>query len=211
VDWTRWNRWRYTALAPGYDAVVGALAKPRRRSIAGLELRPGARVLLVGAGTGLDLEYFPPGVRLTAIDLTPAMLDRLTRRAARLGLEVEVLVMNGERLEFPDGSFDAVVAHLILAVIPDPARALREMARVVKPGGRVAVFDKFLGDDAQASLARRAVNALARVVATDINRRLGPLVEASGLVLEWEEPLGLTGFFRLARLVKPSQAKEERA
>jgi hypothetical protein len=85
------------------------------------------------------------------------------------------------------------------------------MARVVKPGGRVAVFDKFLGDDAQASLARRAVNALARVVATDINRRLGPLVEASGLVLEWEEPLGLTGFFRLARLVKPSQAKEERA
>jgi phosphatidylethanolamine/phosphatidyl-N-methylethanolamine N-methyltransferase len=103
------------------------------------------------------------------------------------------------------------VAHLVLEVIPDPVRAIREMARVLKPGGRVAVFDKFLGDPASPSLPRRAANALTRVVGIDINRRLGPLVEASGLALEWEEPLGLTGLFRLARLVKPSQAKEERA
>jgi len=211
VDWTRWNRWRYTALAPGYDAVVGEFAKARRRSIDGLELPPGAEVLLVGAGTGLDLDHFPTGVKLTAVDLTPAMLARLSRRASRLGLEVETRVMDGERLEFPDASFHAVVAHLVLEVIPDPVRAIREMARVLKPGGRVAVFDKFLGDPASPSLPRRAANALTRVVGIDINRRFGPLVEASGLVLEWEEPLGLTGLFRLARLVKPSQAKEERA
>jgi phosphatidylethanolamine/phosphatidyl-N-methylethanolamine N-methyltransferase len=68
VDWTRWNRWRYTALAPGYDAVVGEFAKARRRSIDGLELSSGDKVLLVGAGTGLDLEFFPPGARLTAND-----------------------------------------------------------------------------------------------------------------------------------------------
>jgi ubiquinone/menaquinone biosynthesis C-methylase UbiE len=211
MDWTRWNRWRYTAMAPGYDAVVGGFAKARRRSIAGLELWPGATVLLVGAGTGLDLEHFPAGVNLTAIDLTPAMLARLARRAAKLELEVDARVMDGERLEFPDASFDAVVAHLILAVIPDPRRAMREMARVVKPGGRVAVFDKFLGDEADASLARRLANAITRPVATDINRRLRPLVEAAGLVLEWQEPLGLSGFFKLARLIRPSAQEGHRA
>lgn len=82
---TLWNRIRYTFWAPWYDALVAAadFGQARQRSIQGLGLQPGARVLLVGAGTGLDLEYLPGDVSITAVDITPAMLERCRRRAAR--------------------------------------------------------------------------------------------------------------------------------
>ena len=117
-----WNRIRYTAWAPGYDALAGAVGftEARRRSIGRLNLGPGDRVLLVGAGTGLDLEYLPAGVAITAVDVTPAMLKRLQARAARSGREVSAHVMDARKLQFADESFDAVVMHLIVAVMPDP-------------------------------------------------------------------------------------------
>ena len=76
-----WNRLRYTAWALVYDALAGAVGftEARRRSIGCLELNSGNQVLLVGAGTGLDLEYLPSGVEITAVDVTPAMLKRLQR------------------------------------------------------------------------------------------------------------------------------------
>ena len=80
--------------------------------------------------------------------------------------------MDGQALELPDASFDAVALHLILAVIPDPVRCLAEAARVLRPGGRLAVFDKFVGDDATPSLPRRLLNLPARWLATDLNRPL---------------------------------------
>jgi ubiquinone/menaquinone biosynthesis C-methylase UbiE len=79
--------------------------------------------LIVGAGTGLDLEFLPPGVHVTAIDVTPAMLKQLERRAARTGGSVTARVMDARHLAFPDSSFGAVVMHLILAVMPEPERA----------------------------------------------------------------------------------------
>jgi phosphatidylethanolamine/phosphatidyl-N-methylethanolamine N-methyltransferase len=82
-------------------------------------------VLIVGAGTGLDLDYVPEGVEITAIDVTPAMLRRLTRRAARTGRCVSVRVMDARHLTFPDESFDAVILHLILAVMPQPELGLK--------------------------------------------------------------------------------------
>ena len=74
-----WNRLRYTAWASVYDALTGAagFTDARRGSIGRLNLAPGDQVLLVGAGTGLDLEYLPAGVGTTAVDVTPAMLERL--------------------------------------------------------------------------------------------------------------------------------------
>ena len=82
----RWNRIRYTLWAPFYDLVVG-FGSQRRRSIELLSLQPGDRVLIVGAGTGADLPFLPPGVVGLATDLTPAMLER-ARPRLRLGLEV---------------------------------------------------------------------------------------------------------------------------
>jgi phosphatidylethanolamine/phosphatidyl-N-methylethanolamine N-methyltransferase len=194
---TRWNRVRYNLYSPIYDAIV-RFERPRRRSIELLALCAGERVLLVGAGTGADLPLIPPGIDVLATELAPAMLARAAGK--RPGTRLEV--MDGQCLALPDASFDAVILHLVLAVIPDPAACLREAARVLAPGGRVAVFDKFLPDGARPGVWRRLVNAGARVVATDINRQLAAILRASGapLAVEHDEPALLGGVFRLVLL-----------
>jgi phosphatidylethanolamine/phosphatidyl-N-methylethanolamine N-methyltransferase len=204
-DGLMWNRLRYTAWAPLYDAFarVAGFSGARRQSIERLGLREGDRVLIAGAGTGLDLDFLPPALAITAIDVTPAMLRRLTRRAARAGRPVSAQVMDARSLAFPDASFDAVIMHLILAVMPEPERGLKEAARVLKPGGRIAVFDKFLRDDEQPSRARRLLNLVSRPLFSDINRRLGPLVRGTGLIVERDEPAALDGVFRSVTLSKP--------
>lgn len=199
-----WNRLRYTLWAPLYD-FVARFGRQRRRSIALLGLQPGERVLLIGAGTGADLPLIPAGVEVLATDLTPAMLDR-ARPRVRPGIALRV--MDGQALDLPSESFDAVILHLILAVIPDPAACLREAARVLEPGGRITVFDKFLPDGERPALPRRLANAFTRTLFTDINRRMGDILERSGapLRIEHDEPAFLGGAFRimLLRSTRPS-------
>ena len=195
-----WNRLRYTAWAPFYDLVVG-FGRARRLSIAALALPSDARVLVVGAGTGQDLPLLPRDARVLATDLTPAMLARARRhRRERSALAV----MDGHRLAVRDASVDAVVLHLILAVIPDPRSCLREAARVLKPGGRIAVFDKFLPDGRSPSLARRVAGLVTALAVTSINRRLSDILAAAGtgLVVERDVPAAFGSFFRSATLRK---------
>jgi ubiquinone/menaquinone biosynthesis C-methylase UbiE len=201
-----WNRLRYTVWAPAYDAVVGAAGfnTARRLSIDRLRLASGDRVLIVGAGTGLDLDFLPPNVHVTAIDVTPAMLKHLERRAARTARSVTARVMDARQLTFPGSSFDAVVMHLILAVMPEPERGLREAVRVLKPKGRIAVFDKFLRDEEYPSLKRQLVNAFAKPLFSDLNRRLGPLIAGTPLVIEHDEPVAFGGTYRVVTLRNPA-------
>jgi len=139
-----WNRLRYTVWAPAYDAIVrvAGFDAGRRLSIDRLCLAPSDRVLIVGAGTGLDLDFLPSNVHVTAIDVTPAMLKHLEQRVAGTGRSVTTRIMDARQLAFPDSSFDAVVMHLILAVMPQPERGLSEAVRVLKPGGRVGDSDE---------------------------------------------------------------------
>lgn len=198
-----WNRLRYTIWAPAYDAMVRAVGfdAARQLSIQRLRLAPHARVLIVGAGTGLDLDFLPPTVQVTAIDVTPAMLTRLERRATGAGRTVTTRVMDARQLEFPDSSFDAVIMHLILAVMPQPERGVSEAVRVLKPGGRIAVFDKFLREQERPSLRRRLLNTIAKPLFSDLNRRLGPLIAGTPLVVEHDEPVAFGGAYRAVTLV----------
>jgi len=202
-----WNRLRYTVWAPAYDVIVRAAGfdTARRLSIERLRLTSGDRVLIVGAGTGLDLDFLPSNVHVTAIDVTPAMLKHLERRAAATGQSVTARIMDARQLAFPDSSFDAVVMHLILAVMPEPERGLMEAVRVLKPGGRIAVFDKFLSDEEHPSLKRQLLNAIAKPLFSDLNRRFGPLIAGTRLVIEQDEPLAFGGTYRAVTLVKRAE------
>ena len=205
-----WNRLRYTIWAPAYDVIVRAAGfdTARRLSIDRLRLGPSDHVLIVGAGTGLDLDFLPSSVDVTAIDVTPAMLRQLERRAAATGRSVTARIMDARQLAFPDASFDAVVMHLILAVMPQPERGLREAVRVLRPGGRIAVFDKFLADEERPSLKRRLLNALARPLFSDLNRRLGPLIAGTPLVVEHDEPVAFGGTYRVVTLMNPAHGSQ---
>jgi ubiquinone/menaquinone biosynthesis C-methylase UbiE len=198
-----WNRIRYTVIAPLYDRVA-RFDPARERSVGMLALRAGERVLIPGCGTGADLPFVPPGVEVVAADITPAMVRRTRDRAERLGRAVDARVMDAAALELPDAGFDAVILHLILAVIPDPVECIREAERVLRPSGRVAVFDKWVPDGARPSPVRRLANLFARVVATELTRSLGPLVAETGLAMEHREPAGPFGLFEIALLRKPA-------
>jgi ubiquinone/menaquinone biosynthesis C-methylase UbiE len=181
-----WLRFRYTFWAPHYDRVT-KLHPQRWRSIGLLELQPGERVAVIGCGTGSDLPYLPDDVRVLAADLTPAMLRQAEAHARP---NVEFRVMDALALDLPDGSFDAAVLHMVLEVIPDPARCLGEAARVLRPGGRVAVFDKFLPDGAKPGPLRRAFLALLDFVFTSTNRQMEEILARSGapLAVVHDEP-----------------------
>jgi phosphatidylethanolamine/phosphatidyl-N-methylethanolamine N-methyltransferase len=202
-----WNRLRYTLWAPAYDIITRAAGfeTARRLSIERLRLASGDRVLLVGAGTGLDLDFLPSNVHVTAIDVTPAMLKQLERRAGGIGRPVTAHIMDARQLAFPDSSFDAVVMHLILAVMPEPERGLSEAVRVLTPGGRIAVFDKFLGEEERPSLKRRLLNVIAKPLFSDLNRRLGSLMTGTRLVIEHDEPVAFGGTYRVVTLMKPDE------
>jgi ubiquinone/menaquinone biosynthesis C-methylase UbiE len=134
-----------------------------------------------------------------ATDLTPAMLRR-ARDKARAGHHL--VVMDGHSLAIPDGAFDAVALHLILAVIPDPARCLAEAVRVLRPGGRISILDKFVPDGHAPSMGRRLLNGITALVATDITRRLDVIITESGAAVErtGREP-AMRGLFTIATLV----------
>ena len=98
-------------------------------------------VLEVAVGTGLNLPFYPPGVRLTGVDLSPAMLAQARERAADLGREVELREADAQALPVPDASFDTVVCTLSLRTVPDERAAIGEMWRVLRPGGRLLLLD----------------------------------------------------------------------
>ncbi|MFD2245634.1 class I SAM-dependent methyltransferase [Pontibacter ruber] len=199
-----WNRLRYTLYLPVYDLVADRIfRKYRKRSVELLAAKPDNAILILGAGTGLDLPYLQGYTNLTAIDITPGMISKLKKRANELNIPVQAQVMNGQELDFPDAAFDAVILHLILAVIPDPMVCIKEVERVLKPGGTVMVFDKFLSEGHRPSILRRLLNQVAGTLFSDINRSIGAIVSHTSLQMELNEPAALRGTFRIVRLRKP--------
>lgn len=202
---TAWNRLRYTAYAPFYDAVATrALRRPRRIALGQVDWEPGMRVLLVGAGTGLDLPFMPQDIEVHATDIAPAMVKRTAKRAEALRRDVECGVMDAEALSYPDEHFDAVIMHLIIAVMPNPQQGLAEAHRVLKPGGQLCVMDKFQPDVKPAGAGRRALNLLTTVLATDITRQAQPLLTEAGFFIRHDEPVLMNGLFRALLAAKPA-------
>lgn len=191
----------YALIAPFYDGVLTAATRGARgRSLAALDDHVAGEVLIAGIGTGLDIPHLPPQHRYVGIDLTRAMLAKAQRRS--VGKPIRLVQGDVQRLPFPDQRFDAVVLHLILAVVPEPKACLAEAARVLKPGGHILVFDKFLKPGERA-LWKRAMNSLTRHVATRLDVVFEEVLAAApGLLRHQDEPALPGGWFRLIRLRK---------
>ena len=190
----------YRLIAPFYDLAVDQATRPmRKHSLTALPAAPG-KILLAGVGTGLDLPHLPTQHRYVGVDLTGAMLKRSLPRARHL----DFTAVQGDMhcLPFADASFDAVIAHLILAVVPQPALCLAEISRVLKPGGEALVLDKFLRRNQKAPL-RRLLNPLSRRIATRLDVVFEDLLDFNpGLALSEDSPALAGGWFRRIRLVR---------
>ena len=102
----------------------------------------GPEVLEVGVGTGKNMSYYPDDAHVTAIDLSPNMVARARRRAQQVpGKDITVREMDVQALDFPEASFDEVVATMVFCSVPDPVLGLREALRVTKPGGHLRLLE----------------------------------------------------------------------
>jgi ubiquinone/menaquinone biosynthesis C-methylase UbiE len=138
---------RYRRIAPVYDLLdlpfeLGRYRSARRMLMAGLA----GHILDAGAGTGRNMEHYPADARVTAVDLSPAMLTRARRRRDRLGLppeRVRLIEADIGATGLPAGSFDAAVATFLFCVLPGPAQspALAEIARLLRPGAELRLLD----------------------------------------------------------------------
>ncbi len=147
-------------------------------------------VLEVGVGTGLNFPFYPRGVRITGIDLSPAMLAVARERAIDLGRSVDLREGDALSLPFPDRAFDTVVATLVLCAVPDDRAALAELIRVLRPGGRLLLLDH-VGSHLRPvwALQRLIERATVRSIGEYQTRRPLPLVEAAGLIVEESQRL----------------------
>ncbi len=195
----------YTLLAPFYDFMVsGALDKARRKSLNRLQNTANKKILINGIGSGLDIPYLPSDAQYTGTDITSAMLKIAKQRASKHACNIDLLNADSQKLPFNDGEFDIVIMHLILAVVPNPALALQEANRVLKSGGHIYIFDKFLKPDEFAPV-RKTLNLLLRHIATRTDVVFeDALAQSPSLKVIDNKPILANGWFRLIELRKLS-------
>jgi len=196
-------KFSYTLLAPIYDSIVASATQSNRiKSLKRLENCDNQDVLINGIGSGLDIPFLPAGPDYTGVDITPAMLSRAKQRARENDCLIDLQLADVMSLPFDDDSFDIVLMHLILAVVPEPQKALQEASRVLKTGGRILIYDKFLRPG-QTALLRRLINPLIRHIATRTDVVFETLLEqCPELSLIHDEPVQINGWFRMIELVK---------
>ena len=199
----------YQRWAPVYDIVYDKLTEPAARAAVAAVEACGPNILEVGVGTGLSLGYYSPSSEVHGIDLSDDMLERARAKVARRGLgHVKSLeVMDATHLSFGDASFDAVTAQFLITLVPQPERALDEMARVLRPGGEIVLVNHFGQDDGPLAKVETAVAPLCNKIGWSSDFKASRITRwARGAGLE-SMPLQAvfpSGFFKVLRMRKPS-------
>src|SRR6201991_4824992 len=149
----------YDRWSPIYDLVFGGVFSKGRNAAIEATNKIGGRVLEVGVGTGISLPLYSPHVRIFGTDISEEMLKKAKRRVAEGNLKnVEGLaVMDAEKLEFPDNSFDVVMAQYVVTAVPNPEVALDEFARVLRPGGELIILTRVSADDGMRRIIEQAL------------------------------------------------------
>jgi len=199
----------YDRWAPIYDLVFGGVFSKGRDAAIQATNKIGGRVLEVGVGTGISLPLYASNVRIFGTDISEAMLKKAKQRVAESRLKnIEGLaVMDAEKLEFPDDSFDVVMAQYVVTAVPNPEAALDEFARVVRPGGELIILTRVSADAGM----RRFIEQKLQPVVTRLGFRTAEfawsrytkwLADAEGIELVERRLIPPLGHFSLVRFRK---------
>jgi ubiquinone/menaquinone biosynthesis C-methylase UbiE len=162
-------------------------------------------VLEVAVGTGLNLPEYPLDARVTGIDLSPEMLELARRRISLSGREIDLRTGDAQDLPFDDESFDVVVCTYSLCNIPDPAVAVAEMHRVLRPGGRLVLVDHIRSRSRVMYGVQKVIEQISvRFDGDRMTRRPSVEVHRQGFDVVEQERHGFTGMVERLVAVKPA-------
>ena len=169
----------YDTVSKGSEAA--GLREERRRLLASAE----GATIEIGAGTGLNLDHYPDAVtRLVLTEPDKFMRRKLGERVESSGRAAEIVDAPVESLPFPDGTFDTAVVTYVLCSVPSQEAALAEIARVLKPGGRLLFLEHVRSDDPKVAKSQDRVRPLYNIVGCNPNRATLAAIEASTLTVE---------------------------
>jgi phosphatidylethanolamine/phosphatidyl-N-methylethanolamine N-methyltransferase len=176
----------YSDFAPLYDKIFGKIFYSRlERVIEDLEIPSGAKVLEVGAGTGTSFPAYPTHCEVTGIDLAPDMLARARQKIRENGWShLKVMEMNALALEFPENTFDYVMAFHVVTVVPDPIRMIEEAKRVCKFGGKIVIVNHFTSDFPLLGSLTQALDPITRWLGWRTDLRLKPFIAMADLTVD---------------------------
>jgi len=193
----------YELYAPVYDFIFDWIFAPgRAAAVKQLDLRPNERTLEVGIGTGLNLPLYPPTVRLTGIDLSQEMLDKAVERVQTLAMpNVTLKVMDAMAMDFADDEFDKALATYTISAVPDPVAVLREMRRVVKPGGIIVILNHFRSERRLTGRLEDFVAPVCTRLGWKSNLSMTPLLKQVGLTPELVTKVNMLNGWRLVKCI----------
>lgn len=200
-----WNKIIYKLWSPVYDRFfnTGPFLVARKKVFQGISFERNQKVLFVGVGTGADLELIDhEGLNITAIDFSPDMLKKAKKKYK--DSSIQFLEMDAQQMAFENNQFDWIVGSLILSVVPDTGACFREMARVLKPGGELVLFDKFFFNEKEPSFLKKIIRPVIKLLGTDIGLNFIDIFEQNntGLHIIEELPVMFNGMYRKIRLSK---------
>lgn len=193
----------YELYAPVYDFIFDWIFAPGRNSaIRQLGLQPDDLVLEVGIGTGLNLPLYPATCRLTGIDLSQEMLDKAVERVQTLTMpNVCLKVMDATSMDFGDNEFDKALATYTISAVPDPVTVLKEMRRVVKPGGVLVILNHFRSQRRFFGRIEDWVAPVCTRLGWKSNLAMTPLLDQVGLVPETVIKVNMFDGWRLVKCI----------
>ncbi len=139
------------------------------------------KVLEIGVGTGKNIPYYPEGAEVTAIDFSGKMLARAKKKAEKTGKTVELLHMDAQDMDFADNTFDVVFTTCVFCSVPDPVQGLKEIRRVLKPGGEAIMIEHVRSEKKILGKLMDLLNPIPRTIyGANINRRTVENVKKAG-------------------------------